>query len=59
MLAVGLSSFVLYFGLTVYNRIREGNNIVQVKTPEGETPLETPNSLENAAKVFLEKTKWD
>lgn len=58
MLAVGLSSVVLYFGLTVYNRFREGLP-VQVKTPEGETPLSVPTDAETAVKTFLDKTRWN
>lgn len=57
MLGVVLSSFILYFGLTVYNRIRDGFP-PEVKTPEGETPLTTPVDLQGAVKSFLDKTKW-
>ena len=58
MFAVGVSSLLLYFGLTVYNRIRDGLP-VQVKTPEGETPLSSPTDLESATQTFLDKTKWN
>lgn len=57
MFSVGVSSLILYFGLTVYNRIREGGP-VKVKTLEGETPLTEPSDLESAVKTFLKKTKW-
>ena len=53
---VGVSSFAIFFLLTIYNRVRE--NYKQVKTPEGETTLETPQDMETAVKIFLEKTKW-
>lgn len=55
---VALSSFLLFFLLSVYNRIREGYS-APVKTPEGETSLETPDDLESAVKTFLDKTKWN
>ena len=57
MFGVVLSSLILYFGLTVYNRIRDGFP-VKVNTPEGETPLTTPVDLQGAVKSFLDKTKW-
>lgn len=57
MFAVGVSSLILYFGLTLYNSIREGN-MPKVKTLEGETPLTAPEDLSSAVKVFLNKTKW-
>ena len=55
---VAISSFLLFFLLTLYNRVRE-NVKNKVKTPEGETSLETPNDLSSAVKTFLEKTKWE
>jgi hypothetical protein len=58
MFAVGLSSIALYAGLTLYNKIREGSPI-QVRTPDGETPLSSPVDMETATKTFLEKTKWN
>lgn len=54
---VAISSFAIFFLLTVYNRIRE-RYLLQVKTPEGEVSLETPDDLNGAVKTFLEKTKW-
>ena len=53
---VAISSFAIFFLLTVYNRIRERYS--DIKTPEGETSLETPADLESAVKTFLDKTKW-
>lgn len=57
MLGVGVSSFLIFFGLSVYNRVRESvlNN---VKTPEGETSLKTPEDMTSAIRVFIEKTMW-
>ena len=57
MLGVAASSFILYFGLTLYNRLRDGMPI-KVNTPEGETPLTAPADLQGAVKSFLDKTKW-
>lgn len=54
---VAISSFAIFFLLTAYNRIREGFE-GQVRTPEGETSLETPDDLNGAVRTFLEKTKW-
>ena len=54
---VVVSSLLLYGGLTAYNRVRTGF-AKPIKTPEGETPLQTPDDLEGAVKTFLEKTKW-
>ena len=54
---VAISSFAIFFLLTAYNRIREGFE-GQVRTPEGETSLETPDDLSSAVRTFLEKTKW-
>lgn len=58
MLAVGVSSLMLYFGLLMYNRIRDGLPM-QVKTNDGETPLSAPDDFSDAVKIFLEKTKWN
>lgn len=54
---VALSSFLLFFLLTLYNRVRE-KTFGRVKTLEGETSLETPNDLTSALRTFLDKTKW-
>ena len=57
MFAVGVSSLVLYFGLTLYNKFRD-NSVVQIKTPDGNTPLSEPQDIESAIDIFLDKTKW-
>ncbi len=57
MFAVGASSLVLYFGLTLYNKFRD-NPVVQIKTPDGKTPLSEPQDIEGAVDIFLDKTKW-
>lgn len=58
MLAVGVSSLILYFGLSVYNRIREGLP-VQIKTSKGDSTLSAPDDFSDAVKTFLEKTNWN
>ena len=58
MIAVGISCIVLYVGLSAYNRIRGVVIETAVKTPDGETPLTSPDNLESAVRIFLEKTKW-
>lgn len=57
MAGVGVSSFLIFFGLSVYNRAREVF-LNEVKTPEGETSLKTPEDLTEAIKLFVEKTMW-
>lgn len=55
--AVAGSSFLIYFGLTAYNRVRE--NLLGSHSADGvETSLETPENLEDAVKTFLDKTNW-
>lgn len=58
MLGVLISSLILYFGLTFYNKIREKIAEPKVKNFEGETPLQSPADLEGAVRSFLDKTKW-
>ena len=57
MSGVAISSFLLFFMLTLYNRVRE-NFKNKIRTPDGETSLETPQDINQAVKVFLNKTKW-
>ena len=57
MLAVGGSAFVLYYGLSLYNRFNNGAEI-QTKTNEEKTSLTAPSNIEDASKIFLEKTCW-
>lgn len=54
---VTISSFAIFFLLTIYNRIRE-KYVVPVKNLDGEVSLETPSDLEEAVKSFLDKTDW-
>ena len=57
MLGVGISSFLIFFCLSLYNKIRD-KFIGQVKTLDGKTSLQTPDDLDSAVKTFLEKTDW-
>ena len=57
MAGVAVSSFTIFFLLSVYNKIRSGF-VNQVKTPEGETSLKTPDDLDEAVKSFIKKTQW-
>lgn len=54
---VAASTFLIYFGLTAYNRFREDllkhNNSQTV-----DMSLEAPNNIEGAVKTFLDKTNW-
>ena len=55
--AVAGSSFLIFFGLTAYNRVRErvlGHHAVE----NGEVSLESPQNYEEAVRVFLDKTNW-
>ncbi len=56
MLGVAGSSFIIYFGLTLYNKYREVAKVV--KNEHGENSLETPDNLESAIKTFIDKTRW-
>lgn len=60
MAGVGVSSILLYVTLSLYNKVR--SSIIEAAKeipPKGETSLVTPESLTDAVKTFLEKTKWD
>ena len=55
--AVATSSFLIFFGLTAYNRFREKiSGSYSVET--GETSLKSPENLDEAVKIFLDKTNW-
>lgn len=58
MLGVGLSSLIIYIGLTLYNKLRDGFTAKPV-LPNNQTSLTTPDTLNDAVKSFLEKTKWE
>ena len=57
---VAISSIALFLILSLYNKVRESLGIQQQDAPKDyETSLDTPENLEDAVRVFLEKTKWD
>ena len=58
MLGVAVSSLIIYLGLTVYNKIRDGVVTEEELPPEGDKPLNAPNDLIDAVKSFIERTKW-
>lgn len=55
---VAISSFAIFFLLTVYNRFRE-QYLNAIKNSDGEVSLETPEDLDGAVKIFLDKTNWN
>lgn len=59
MLCVGLCSLVLYVGLSVYNKIREGFISSLPQMPDARTVLNESDTISEAVRTFLEKTKWD
>ena len=62
MLGVAISSLVIYFGLTVYNRLRDGfvtPEKSEDSIPESDKSLVTPQNMSDAVKTFVEKTHWE
>lgn len=64
MLGVTISSVVLFVLLSLYNKVRQtlidGASAVQKFSVDNEeTSLQTPESLAQAIKIFLDKTKWN
>lgn len=60
MVGVAVSSFVIYFGLAVYNRLRDGfvqSGKFEIPSDEDKS-LRTPDNLSEAVKTFIEKTDW-
>ena len=57
MFLLGVFAFAIYYGLAFYKRFKEPD-MVQIKTPDGKTPLSEPEDLESAVDIFLDKTKW-
>ena len=54
---VAVSSFAIFFLLTIYNKIRDGY-LNKPRTFDDEIVLETPEDLNDAIKTFLDKTNW-
>ena len=62
MLGVAISSLVIYFGLAVYNRLRDGfvtSEKSEDLIPEDDKSLVTPQNMSDAVKTFVEKTHWE
>lgn len=57
MFAVGVSSLTLYFGLNLYNKIREGS-FAEAGKPSNPA-LESPDTMNSAVKTFINKTHWE
>ena len=56
--SVAVSSILLFLILTVYNKVRESILTPKQDQQSGETSLVTPESLTEAVKTFLDKTKY-
>lgn len=64
MLAVTISSVVLFVLLSLYNRVRqvllgENGTMSKVSEENEEASLQTPGNLTQAVKTFIDKTKWE
>ncbi len=59
MLGVVVSSLIIYFGLSIYNKIRDGFLSESSFAKDDDRLLSTPNDITEALKSFLERTKWD
>ena len=64
MLGVVISSVVLFILLSIYNKIRsvligEMSGNKSDAEENGTTVLQTPDTLTDAIKTFLDKTKWE
>lgn len=57
MCGVAISSIILFVLLSLYNRVR-GVLAAPAETQEGETSLLTPDSITDAVKAFLDKTRY-
>ena len=56
--SVAVSSILLFLILTVYNKVRESILAPKQDQQSGETSLVTPESLTEAVRTFLDKTKY-
>ena len=60
MFAVFASSVILYGSLAVYNRVRNGlTNSDSEENENVESSLDTPETLSDAVKTFVDKTNWE
>ena len=54
---VAASSFIIFFLLTLYNKVRE-EYLGETKIIDDEASLKTPDNMTEAVKTFLDKTNW-
>ena len=59
MLGVAGSSILLFAILSIYNRVVYGKEAARPELMRGESQLETPETINEAVKSFVDKTKWD
>jgi len=59
MFCVMASSFVIFAGLSIYNRIRNNLAMQSYGSEEEPSSLETPDNLNDAIKSFLDRTHWE
>ena len=59
MLGVVISSLVIYIGLSLYNKIRDGISNNASEFMEEDAQLSSPHDFTDAVKSFLNNTKWD
>ncbi len=59
MLGVAGSSILLFAILSIYNRVVYGKESVHSELKHGESQLETPETISEAVRSFVDKTKWD
>ena len=58
MFGVLLSSFLIFAGLSVYNKIRKGI-LEQIMPADSDSSLSIPGDINEAVKGFVERTKWE
>ena len=59
MLGVAGSSILLFAILSIYNRVVYGKESVHSELKRGESQLETPETINEAVKSFVDKTTWE
>ncbi len=59
MLGVAGSSILLFAILSIYNRVVYGKETARPELMRGESQLETPETVSDAVRSFVDKTKWD
>ena len=60
MLSVGISSFIIFAVLSLYNKFRDSfSQTPMLDKKEEPSSLETPDNLNDAVKSFLDRTHWE